>query len=155
MTSTSLSQTTSRDNRASMRSTWRIALAGAAGGIAATAAVELYGAVGRAAGITMRAGAPGAHAAAPVTAGSFAIGVLICTFWGTVLAVVVARVARRPVRVFTAITILLTAASLVSPLAASHTDSSTKLFLACAHVLAATVVIPTLARQVASRSRNG
>jgi hypothetical protein len=152
MTTTSLSKTTTRTDRGSRRSTWRIALAGAAGGVAAIAAVEGYAAIGRAAGIPMRAGAPGAHTALPVTAGSFAIGILVCTFWGTVLAVVVTRVARRPARAFATIAILLTAASLISPLAASHTADSTRLFLACAHLLSATIIIPTLAR-VASNSR--
>lgn len=147
MTTTSLSKAT-RTDRGSRRSTRRIALGGAAGGIAAIAAVEVYAAIGRAAGIPMRAGAPGAQTALPVTAGSFAIGILICTFWGTVLAVVVAKVARRPARAFTAIAILLTAASLVSPLAAGHAAYSTRLFLAGAHVLSATIIIPTLARCV-------
>lgn len=153
MTTTSLSNTTTtRNHRGSGRSTWRIVLGGAAGWIAATAVVELYAAVGRAAGIPMRAGAPGAHTALPVTPGSFAIGILICTFWGTVLAVAVGKLARRPVRVFTTITILLTAASLFSPLAASDTAGSTRLFLACAHLLSAAIVISMLARRL-GRSR--
>jgi hypothetical protein len=154
MTTTSLRKTTTRTDRGSRGSTWRIALAGAAGAIAAIAVVEVYAAIGRAAGISMRAGAPGAHTALPVTPGSFAIGILICTFWGTVLAVVVAKVAPRPARAFTTIAILLTAASLVSPLAASHAADSTRLFLACAHLLSATIIIPTLAR-VASHTRRG
>jgi Family of unknown function (DUF6069) len=125
----------------------RVALGGVAGWLAATAAVEVYAALGRAVGLSMRAGAPAAHTAQPVTAANFALGVFICTFWGTMLALVIVKVTSRPTRTFTLTTILLTTMSLASPLAAAHTAGSMKLFLACGHLLAAAIVIPILARQ--------
>jgi len=140
--------TTDHDNQTN-RPTWRrLALHGVAGCVAATAAVEFYAALGRTAGVAMLAGAPGAHTAQPVTAASFAFGVFICTFWGAVLALLLARVATRPTRAFILASTLLTAVSLVSPLAAAHTAESTKLFLAGGHLLTAAIVIPTLARRL-------
>ena len=93
--------------RAPARSTSRrIVLDGIVGALVATAAIEAYAAIGRAAGVPMRAAAPGSDAASSITAGSFASGVLICSFWGTLLALLIARFARRPARTFAGATIL-------------------------------------------------
>lgn len=146
-TITTITTKTTRHDADTARPAWRrVALAGVAGWLAATITVEVYAAVGRAAGLSILAGAPGAHAAQPVTSASFAFGVFICTFWGTVLALVVTRLASRPARIFVLTTVLLTAVSLASPLAAAHTAQSTKMFLAGAHLLAAAIVIPILSR---------
>jgi heme A synthase len=125
---------------------WRT---GALAGSAAAIATTLYGVAARAADIPMSAGAMGSKTAQPITVGSFAMGTLICTFWGTVLAAILARRARHPAQTFATTAVVLTVLSLASPLGAGHTAVSTKAMLAIAHVLAAAIVIPTLTRRLA------
>lgn len=145
---------TTRQDAPTTRPAWhRVALGGVAGWLAGTAAVEAYAALGRAAGLPMLAGAPGASAAQPVAPMDFAFGVFICTFWGTVLAYVIGRFASRPARTFALTTMLLTALSLASPLAAAHTADATKLFLTSGHLLVAAIVIPTLASRLPRQRR--
>jgi hypothetical protein len=123
-------------------------LVSALAGVGAAAATELYGLAARFAGIPMAAGGIGDPAAQPVTVGMFAMGTLICTFWGTVLAVGLARYARRPARTYLRVTLVLTALSLAGPLGAGATATSTKLTLAVAHLIAAAIVIPTVTRRL-------
>jgi Family of unknown function (DUF6069) len=128
---------------------WRsISIGGLAAWLAGTIAVEVYGAIGRAAGVTLSAAAPGAQHAQNITPGSSALGVFICTFLGTALAIAVAKLTRRPAWTFVVAAIVLTAASLASPLGATHAAVSTKLFLACGHLMVAAIVIPILASQL-------
>jgi peptidoglycan/LPS O-acetylase OafA/YrhL len=128
---------------------WRsICIGGAVGWLAGTVAVEAYAAIGRAAGVPMKAGAPGAHSAQHLTAAAFAMAVFVCALIGTVLALLLARYSQRPVRTFVGTAIALTAVSLGSPLAATHTSGSTKGFLACGHLLVACIVIPCVAHQI-------
>jgi heme A synthase len=96
----------------------------------------------------MSAGTIGSDTAQPIAVGMFAMGTLICTFWGTVLAVILARRALHPARAFARATIALTAFSLASPLAAGDTATSTKLMLALAHLLAAAIVIPIITHRL-------
>jgi hypothetical protein len=123
-------------------------LVSALAGLAGAAATELYGLAARAVGIPMSAGNIGASAAQPITVGMFAMGTLICTFWGTVLAVLLARYAARPARSFVQISVALTAVSLAAPLLAAHTATSTKLMLALGHLLAAAIIIPIVTRRL-------
>jgi Family of unknown function (DUF6069) len=58
--------------------------------------VEAYAALVKATGVPMSAGFLAASHLRPVTAGSFATGVLVCTFWGTALAVVLSKLSGRP-----------------------------------------------------------
>jgi heme A synthase len=96
----------------------------------------------------MSAGNIGSDTAQPITVGMFAMGTLICTFWGTVLAMILARRALHPAKTFARATIALTVFSLASPLAAGGTATSTKLTLAIAHLLAAAIVIPVITRRL-------
>lgn len=146
MTATQIHRSTHQTNRTSRPSSRRV-LAGCAAGAAAGAAVLLgYGALAVAVHGPMHAGDPGASHAVPITAASFAIGVLFSSFLGTILAVVLARWAKRPARTFLRAAVALGALSLVAPLAASHTTEATRLILAGGHVVAAAVVIPVILR---------
>lgn len=124
---------------------WRGAVIAAAG---AVAAVELYAAAIRALGVPMKAGFLGAATASPLTAAGFATGVLVCTFWGTILATILAKKAARPARTFAIIAATLTAVSLIVPAGAGATPATTKLALALAHLLVASIVIPILSRHL-------
>jgi hypothetical protein len=135
-----------------VRRVWRGAVIAAA---AATAAIELYAAAVRALGVPMKAGFLGASTASPLTAASFATGVLVCTFWGAVLATILAKKAAQPARVFMIIAAALTAVSLAVPAGAAGTAAATKLALAGAHILVAGIVIPILARHLRPARRPG
>jgi hypothetical protein len=106
------------------------------------------GLAARAAGVPMAAAGLGASTAGPITVGAFAIGTLSCAFWGTVLAVLLARYTARPARTYLRATVALTALSLAGPLAAADTATSTKLMLAVAHLQVAAIVIPTVAARL-------
>jgi hypothetical protein len=110
-----------------------------------------YGAAANALSVPMRAGEPWASHAQAISAGSFAMGTLVSAFWGIVLAVVLARWAARPGRTFAWTAAALTAVSLAFPLSASHTATATKLTLAGAHLLAAAIIVPVIARRLAHR----
>jgi Family of unknown function (DUF6069) len=129
-------------------------LVSALAGLAAAVATELYGLAARAVGIPMRAGSIGASIAEPISFGMFAMGTLICVFWGTILAVILARFASRPAAVYLWITVMLAALSLAGPFGAGATALSTKLMLALAHVLAAAIVIPAVTRRLSQVSRS-
>jgi hypothetical protein len=124
----------------------RLLPAGAAAAISGIAIAEAYAALIRTTGVPMKAGFLGASHASPVTAASFATGVLVCVFWGTIVAAVVARASKRPARTFIVLGCCLTALSLAVPIGAGATAVSTKATLAVAHVLVASVVLPILAR---------
>jgi hypothetical protein len=135
-----------------VRRVWRGAVIAAA---TATAAIELYAAAVRALGVPMKAGFLGAATASPLTAASFATGVLVCTFWGAVLATILAKKAAHPARLFVTIGAALTAVSLAVPAGAGATAAATKVTLAAAHILAAGIVIPILARHLRPARRAG
>jgi hypothetical protein len=124
----------------------RLLKAGLTAAIVGVALVEAYAALVKAVGVPMRAGFLGAAHAQPVTTGSFATGVLVCTFWGTVLTLVLAKLSGRPRRLFLLVSSTLAALSLVVPFGAGVTAASTRVALAGGHVLVALVVIPILAR---------
>ena len=104
-----------------------------------------YGAVLDLADVPMLAGGPGATEPTAIGLRNFAEGTIICTAIATGLAVVLARRAARPRRTFIATTVALTLASMMLPLAAGATATSTRLALALGHVLIASVVVPIIA----------
>lgn len=132
-------------SHAPTRRVWRGAVIAAA---TATAAIEICAAAAHALGVPMKAGFLGVATASPLTAASFAMGVLICTFWGAVLATILARKAAHPARTFVGITAGLTIVSLVVPAGAGATATATKVTLASAHILVASIVIPVLTRHL-------
>jgi hypothetical protein len=71
----------------SRSATRRVLRHGALAGVVALPVIEAYAALAKAAGIPLEAGLPGTHTATLVTAGSFATGIVIATFWGTLLAI--------------------------------------------------------------------
>jgi hypothetical protein len=153
MTSTHTAATTATTNRTARpflttAPVWRV---GAAAAIVGALALAAYGAAADALSVPMRAGEPWAHHAQAINAGSFAMGTLFCTFWGTVLAVIVARQAARPARTFARSAVVLVAVSLAFPLDAAHTATATKLTLAGAHLLAAAIIVPVITRRLAQR----
>jgi hypothetical protein len=123
----------------------RVFAAGALAAASSAIAVTLYGLLIRAFGVPMRAGFIGAAAASSLKIGSFAIGAIICTFWGTLIAAALSRFASQPRKRIVQLAVALTAISLVVPLWAADTADTTKIALVGAHLLVALIVIPALA----------
>lgn len=138
---TTLTQTTAPDTSRSRR---RLVLPGLAAAIAAATAVALVAAVLRAAGVDFQL--PDGGESVPL------MGVANVTFGfsivGLFLALGLRRWSRRPVALFVRATVALAAASLVPPLLVDA-NAGTTLSLVLLHVLAASIVIPVLARSLA------
>ncbi|MFI8891762.1 DUF6069 family protein [Streptomyces paradoxus] len=145
---TQAQQTESR-NLSGLLSTRPVWLVGILATLAGAVVTEAFALVARAAGVPMEAASPGATEAAEIPVGGFFGGVLFWSVAGIVLAVVLARWAKRPARTFTVTTVALTALSLAGPAVAPHTATSTQIVLAASHVVAAAVVVPLLARRLA------
>ena len=79
----------------------------------------------------------------------FAQVTLVAAIIGIGLAALFARRARRPRRTFVVTTVVLSALSMVPP-AIVDADVATKLVLGLTHVVAAVIIIPAIARRVAS-----
>ena len=149
MTTAQITSTTFAPQTTTGRSPIRRVLGGSAVGAAAGAVVLFgYGAAAVAAHGPMHVGSPGETT--PITAASFAIGVLFSSFFGIVLAVALARWAKHPARTFQRVAIVLTVVSLWAPFTA-QTDDATRFLLAGGHVVAAFVVIPVIVRSLRTR----
>jgi heme/copper-type cytochrome/quinol oxidase subunit 4 len=122
-----------------------VPVAGAIATVAGAAVLYGYGAVAQALSGPMQAGDIGASHADPITPASFAIGVVLCTVVGTVLALVLAARAADPARAFLRTALVLTVVSLLFPLTATHTDTATRLTLTLGHLIAAALIVPILA----------
>lgn len=117
------------------------------GGLTATAvasvATTAVAAAGQAAGISLNVGG------APIPVSGFAVLTAAFSALGLILALVLARKARRPRPAFVRTTIVLTALSLVPDVLADAT-TPTKVLLMVTHLIAATIVIPAIARRLAT-----
>src|SRR3954465_14541215 len=115
-------------------------LAAAAGAAVATATVA---AAGDLAGISLAVGG------APIPVSGFAVLTVIFSVVGLVLALVLARTARRPRTAFVRTTMVLTALSLV-PDVLADASLATKVLLMLTHLVAASIVVPVIARRLSA-----
>ncbi len=119
----------------------RVGRTGIGAGVVAAGATTAFAAIVHAAGVPFTIG----DKAIPL--GGFAQLTLACAIVGTVLAVALARRARRPRHTFLVTTVALTLASFVPDVVAdAHT--ATKVALVCTHVVAALIVVPALASKL-------
>jgi len=109
----------------------------------AAAATATVAAAGKFAGISLAVGG------APIPVSGFAVLTVIFSVVGLVLALVLARTARRPRTAFVRTTIVLTALSLV-PDVLADASAATKVLLLLTHVVAAAIVIPAIARRLSA-----
>ncbi|WP_327581551.1 DUF6069 family protein [Nonomuraea sp. NBC_00507] len=107
---------------------------------AATAAVA---AVGEFAGISLVVGGM------PIPVLGFAVLTVVFSVVGLVLALVLARSVRRPRAVFVRTTVVLTVLSLV-PDVLVDASAATRVLLMLAHVVAAAIVVPAIARRLSA-----
>jgi hypothetical protein len=116
-------------------------VAGLVSGAVAAVATTLLAAAARAADV------PLAIAGEQIPLLGFAQLTMACAVIGTVMAVSFAKWARRPQRTFVVTTVALTAVSFVPDLLADATTGS-KLVLMLTHLVAAAIVVPTLAKRL-------
>ena len=135
-TTTSTTEAPARTTRA--RALW---FAGVASGAVAAVATTVIAAAARSADV------PLAIDGEQIPLLGFAQLTMMCAVVGTVLAVSFAKWARRPQRTFVVTTVVLTALSLVPDVMATATTGS-KLVLMLTHVVAASIVVPTLAKRL-------
>ncbi|MFJ8595839.1 DUF6069 family protein [Streptomyces sp. NPDC093598] len=147
------SQAARTESRSALLTTLPVWLVGILATVAGAVVTEAFALVARAAGVPMEAAGPGAEEAAEIPVGGFFGGVAFWSVAGIVLAVALARWAKRPARTFTVTTLALTALSLAGPAVAPHTALSTQIVLAASHGVAAAVVVPLLARRLAHAQR--
>lgn len=131
---------------------WRV---GAVAGLAAAVATTAVAVVAKAIDIPMKAAPQNAAAGRAIPLGGYAMGTLMCTALGTVLAIVLAWRAKRPARMFVVITAVLTVLSFAGPITTGHATTATRLVLSLTHVVAAAIVIPALASRLARRPDQG
>lgn len=109
----------------------------------ATVATSTIAAAGEFAGISVAVGG------APIPVSGFALLTVVFSLVGLVLALGLARFARRPRAAFVRTTLVLTALSLV-PDVLADAAGATKVLLMLAHLVAATIVIPAIARRLSA-----
>ncbi|MGW5156619.1 DUF6069 family protein [Nonomuraea wenchangensis] len=114
-------------------------IGGVTAAVVAGAATAAVAAAGEFAGISLVVGG------APIPASGFAMLTVISSVAGLVLAVGLARWARRPRTAFVRATLALTALSLL-PDVLVGASVATKVLLMVTHVVAAAIVIPAIAR---------
>jgi hypothetical protein len=133
---TTTAEAPARTTRA--RAYWAAGLVSGAVAAVATTAV---------AGIARAAGVPLAIDGEQIPLFAFGQLTLMGAVIGTVLAVSFAKWARRPRRTFVVTTVALTAVSLV-PDVLADAGTGSKLVLMFTHLVAATIVVPTLAKRL-------
>ncbi|GAB3841404.1 DUF6069 family protein [Dactylosporangium cerinum] len=126
--------------RPSLRS---LLLAGAAATAVASVATATVAAAGHAAGISLDV------SGAPIPVPGFATLTAFFSLVGLVLATVLRRFAARPRRAFVRTTVALTALSLVPDVIADAAPA-TKALLMLTHLVAASIVIPAVARRLSA-----
>jgi hypothetical protein len=121
----------------------RLIVAGLVATAAAGLATSTVAAIGHAAGISLDV------SGAPIPVPGFAMLTVVFSLVGLVLAIVLRRFARHSQRAFVRTTVVLTALSLL-PDVLADAASGTKLLLMLTHLVAAAIVIPTIARRLAA-----
>jgi hypothetical protein len=136
--------TTTHTNRARATSTLgALVRTGVVATVAASAATMIVAAAGRAVGVSLDV------SGAPIPVAGFGVLTTVFSLIGVVLAALLSRFARRPRRTFVRTTVALTVLSLV-PDVIADADTATKALLMLTHLVAAAIVIPTVARRLAA-----
>ncbi|WP_410812576.1 DUF6069 family protein [Micromonospora sp. 067-2] len=111
--------------------------------VAASAATTAVAAAGHAGGISLDVGG------APIPVAGFGMLTAAFSLIGVVIAALLSRFARHPRRTFVRTTVALTVLSLV-PDVIADAGAATKALLMLTHLVAAAIVIPTVARRLAA-----
>lgn len=149
-TTTTVPASTTTSRTRSFFTTGPVWLVSVAAVVVGAAVTEAYAWCAKAIDIPMKATTPSNDVPQDMRFGGFAGGVVFWSIAGIVLAVVLARKAKRPARTFVVTTVVLTAISLTTPFISAKTDTATEVAFALGHVVAAAVIIPLIARRLQS-----
>ena len=121
--------------------------------VAAGVATEIWTGIIRATGTDLRIGDPfgDPSSAMKLPVGACATSIAMCMVLGTLLSVVLNARARRAAYTYVVVASALTFVSLGAPLVAAGTSAATKTTLIVAHLIAAAVIVPAVARCLARR----
>ncbi len=121
--------------------------------VAAGVAAEAWVALMRATGVELQVGDPfgEASSAMALPTGACATSIAMCMVLGTALAVGLNWKARRPAYTYVVVACMLTFVSLGAPLVSAGISAGSKFTLIVAHLIAAAVIIPLVARCLARR----
>jgi hypothetical protein len=122
--------------------------AGAVAGAVAAVATTAVAVVAKAIDVPLEAAPKTADAAQAIPMYGFAMGTLLSTAIGIVIAVALARWTKRPGATFVAVTLVLTAVSFAGPATTGYATTATRFVLDLTHVVAAAIVIPAIARRL-------
>jgi hypothetical protein len=116
--------------------------------VAAGVATEAWAGIVRAAGVDLRIGDPfgDPESAMTLPVGACATSIVMCMALGTAIAVLLNWKATRPAYTYVVVACVLTFVSLGAPLVAAGTSAATKFTLIVAHLIAAAVIVPLVAR---------
>jgi peptidoglycan/LPS O-acetylase OafA/YrhL len=139
MTQTDINPTEAREPiAAEHRTLWKV---GVASGLIGAVATALTAAVARAADVTLKVKGE------PIPIAGFAVLTFIGAMLGLGLATLLSRRARQPQRSFVLTTVILTALSIM-PDAFADTDTASRIVLAVTHLLAAAIIVPSIASRL-------
>jgi hypothetical protein len=124
--------------------------AGVIGAVLAALATTAVAAIARGFGVPLEAAPQDAPAPEAIPLAGFATMTLMVTAVGVLIALALARWARRPERTWIVTTVVLTALSFAPSVTAGHATPGTKAVLVLAHIVAALIVIPIVARSLAT-----
>jgi hypothetical protein len=116
--------------------------------VIAIAVTEGWTAVIRSAGVRLALDDPSGHAGTPLTFGACLVGIALCMIPGTALALALRRWAPHPAHTYRVGAVVLTALSLVPPVVEPHTSTATSATLVVAHLAAAAIIVPVVARRL-------
>ena len=116
--------------------------------VAAGVATEAWVGLMRATGVELRVGDPfgEASSAMALPTGACATSIVMCMVLGTALAVGLNWKARRPAHTYVVVACTLAFVSLGAPLVSAGATAGTKFTLIVAHLIAAAIIIPLVAR---------
>lgn len=132
----------------------RLLLVNVGATVVAGVVTEAWVAVMRATGVDMRLGDPFGDPSDTMRlpGGACATSIAMCMVLGTALAMLINWRARRPAYTYVVTAAALTFVSLGAPLVSAGASGATKFTLIVAHLLAAAVIVPLVARCLAKRS---
>jgi len=123
------------------RTLWKV---GVTAGLIGAAATSLTAAVARAADVSLEIKGE------PIPISGFAVFTFIGAMLGVGVATLLSRRARRPQRSFLRTSVVLTAVSIL-PDAFADTDTASRIVLAITHLVAAAIIVPSIASRLARR----
>lgn len=145
---TTVSTPTTNTTTATRAPYGRLLLVSLGATVAAGVATEAWVGIMRATGTDLRIGDPfgDPSSAMRLPGGACATSIAMCMVLGTALAVLLNWKAKRPAYTYVVVASVLTFISLGAPLVSAGASAGTKFTLIVAHLIAAAVIVPVVAR---------